>query len=266
MADLSRLSVNQITVRDWDLRQTVDGLVRHGIGGIGLWIDKVEEAGLEQSAQLVRDNGLRVSSVCRTGFFESWTGGVSDDNRRAVEIAHRVGADCLYIVVGGIGAGRDLRAARQRAQDGLAELAEVAADAGVRLALEPLHPMMNADRAVVVTVDQALDMVEAIDSPALGVAIDSYNVWWDPRLDAAIERAGDRVISYQVCDWLVPQPHPVFGRGIPGDGVIDFPVITEAVTGAGYDGPIEVEIFNEDVWSRDPDDVLRALVETFRLG
>ncbi len=265
MADLSRLSINQITVRDWSLRQTVDGLTRHGIGGIGLWIDKVEEAGLDESVRLVRDHGLRVSSLCRAGFFETWESGVSDENRRAVEIAHAVGADCLYIVCGGIGEGRDLPGARRRAQDGLAALAEIAEDAGVPLALEPLHPMMTADRSVVVTIDQALDMVEAIDSSALGVAIDTYNVWWDPRLAAALERAGERVVSYQVCDWLVPQPHPVFGRGIPGDGVIDFPALTEAVARAGYDGPIEVEIFNEDVWSRDPDDVLATLVETFRL-
>lgn len=97
------------------------------------------------------------------------------------------------------------------------------------------------------------------------MAVDTYNVWWDPRLQESLQRAGRRAISYQVCDWLVPQPHPVFGRGMPGDGVIDFPSITEAVARAGYRGPIEVEIFNEEVWAREPDDVLSALVETFHL-
>lgn len=265
MADHARLSINQITVRNWDLRQTVEGLVQHDIGGIGLWVDKVEDVGLQTSVRLIEDHGLTVSSLCRAGFFETSGTGVSDDNRRAIEIAHAVGADCLYIVAGGIGAGRDLDGARKRVRDGLAETAEVAAQAGVALALEPLHPMMNADRSVIVTLDQALDMVEEIGNDTIGVAVDTYNVWWDPRLAAAIERAGERVISYQACDWLVPQPHPIFGRGIPGDGVIDFPVITGAVSGTGYNGPIEIEIFNEDLWSRDPHDVLRAVVETFRL-
>lgn len=265
MADHTRLSINQITVRSWDLRQTVEALARHDIGGIGLWVDKVEEAGLETSVGLLKDHGLTVSSLCRAGFFETSGEGVSGDNRRAIEIANAVGAECLYIVSGGIGAGRDLSGARQRVQDGLAELAEVAAEAGVALALEPLHPMMNADRSVIVTLDQALDVVQDIGSDTIGVAVDTYNVWWDPRLAAAIERAGERIISYQVCDWLVPQPHPIFGRGIPGDGVIAFPTITGAVSATGYDGPIEVEIFNEDVWSRDPDDVLSAVVETFSL-
>lgn len=265
MAELDRLSINQITVRSWDLRETVAGLRRHGIGSIGLWIDKVEEVGLAESAQLVQDHGLGVSSLCRAGFFETWVSGVSDENQRAIEIAHAVGADCLYVVCGGIGEGRDLPGARRRAQDALAEMAELASQAGVLLALEPLHPMMTADRCVVVTLDQALDLVEAIDSDAVGVAVDTYNVWWDPRLQESLQRAGRRAISYQVCDWLVPQPHPVFGRGMPGDGVIDFPSITEAVARAGYRGPIEVEIFNEEVWAREPDDVLSALVETFHL-
>jgi sugar phosphate isomerase/epimerase len=265
MADLARLSINQITVRDLSLADAAAALARHGIRGIGVWIDKVEEAGLARAAQIVRDHDLHVSSVCRAGFFtaEPAGSGVSDDNRRAIEIAHGVGADCLYVVCGGLGPDGDLVGARRRSLEGLAAMAAEAQDAGVRLALEPLHPMMTADRCVVVTLDQALDMVDAVGSPALGVAVDSYNVWWDPRLEAALERAGDRVISYQVCDWLVPQPHPVFGRGIPGDGVIDLRSLTAAVGRTGYDGPVEVEIFNEDVWAREADDVLAAVARGF---
>ncbi|MPV38603.1 sugar phosphate isomerase/epimerase family protein [Georgenia subflava] len=264
MADPQRLSINQITVKNWDLEQTAAGLARHGIGGIGLWVDKVEEVGLPRAVEIVRSHDLSVSSICRAGFFTEPTGNgaVSDDNRRAIEIAHETGADCLYIVCGGLGPDNDLRGARQRSQDGLAAMAEVARDAGVALALEPLHPMMAAERGVVVTLDQALDMAEAVGDD-VGVAVDSYNVWWDPRLDAAIQRAGEKVISYQICDWLVPQPHPLFGRGIPGDGVIDLTALGASVDATGYSGPIEVEIFNEEVWASDPDDVLDAVAAGF---
>jgi sugar phosphate isomerase/epimerase len=266
MVELDRLSINQITVRRWSLPEVVDALARHGLTGVGVWLDKVEETGLERSARLLRSNGLRVSSVCRAGFFttERDGGEVSDANRRAIEVAHAVGADCLYVVCGGLDVDNDLAGARDRARDGLTAMAREAAEAGVRLALEPLHPMMAADRCVVVTLDQALDMVAAAGSDAVGVAVDSYNVWWDPRLPDAVARAGDRVIGYQVCDWLVPQPHPVFGRGIPGDGVIDLPALTELVRQAGYDGMVEIEIFNEAVWATDPDEVLTVLQE--RIG
>jgi sugar phosphate isomerase/epimerase len=265
MADLSRLSINQITVRSWDLLQTAEGLARHGIGGIGLWVDKVEEVGLRRAVEIVRSHGLTVSSLCRAGFFTEGNGNgtVSDDNKRAIEIAHETGADCLYIVCGGLGTDNDLPEARRRSVDGLTAMAEAAEEAGVALALEPLHPMMCAERGVVVTLDQALDMVEAVDSRTVGIAVDAYNVWWDPRMEAAIARAGDRVISYQICDWLVPQPHPLFGRGIPGDGVIDFGALGRAVEATGYSGPVEVEIFNEDIWAAAPDDVLRRVAVSF---
>ncbi|TDE92666.1 sugar phosphate isomerase/epimerase [Occultella glacieicola] len=267
MADPSRLSLNQITVLSWDLARAVRGCAEHGIGSVGVWIDKVEEAGLAQAVRLLRDHDLEVSSVCRAGFFtdDRPAATIRAENARAVEIAHEVGAACLYIVCGGLGPDRDLAGARSRSLEGLRDLADLAGAAGVRLALEPLHPMMCADRGVVVTLDQALDLVDEIGDDTVGVAVDTYNVWWDPRLGGAIERAGDRVIGYQVCDWLVPQPHPTFGRGIPGDGVIDLRSVTTAVEATGFTGAIEVEIFNEDVWATDPDDVLTAIRSSFEL-
>jgi sugar phosphate isomerase/epimerase len=262
---LERLSINQITVRDWSLAQAAEGLARHGIGGIGVWPERVEELGLQRSVALLRDHDLHVSSVCRAGFFTAQPdpSRVSDANRRAIEITRAVGGDCLYIVCGPLAQDNDLAGARAMALDGLAAMAVEAEAAGVALALEPLHPMMTADRCVVVTLAQALDMVDAVGSPAVGIAVDSYNVWWDPQLPASLERAGARVISYQICDWLVPQPHPVFGRGIPGDGVIDLAALTRQVDSVGYQGPIEVEIFNEDVWSRDADEVISLIRDRF---
>jgi sugar phosphate isomerase/epimerase len=256
-----RLAINQITVKSWSFEETVRGLARHGIGWLGAWIGPVQNYGVERAAKLLREHDIRVSSICRAGFFTGRNpdGGGLDRaaNERAVDVTAALGCDVLYLVAGGMR--DDLATSREAVVDGIAELVPYAAAAGVRLAVEPLHPTMCAERSVVVTLDQSLDIAERFDPAHVGVAVDTYNVWWDPNLHAALARAGERVISYQVCDWLVPQPHPLFGRGYPGEGSIDIPAITGAVDAGGYGGPIEVEIFNEAVWAADPDDVLRAI-------
>jgi sugar phosphate isomerase/epimerase len=267
VSGVSRLSVNQITVKSWSFAETVRGLARHGIGWLGAWLGPVEEYGVERAAKLLADHDIRVSSVCRAGFFtgKNPDGGGLDRaaNERAVDVTAALGCDVLYLVAGGVRDDLDLATSRQAVVDGIAELVPYAAAAGVRLAVEPLHPMMCAERSVVVTLDQSLDIVERFDPAHVGLAVDTYNVWWDPNLRAALARAGNRVISYQACDWLVPQPHPLFGRGIPGDGAIDIPAITRAVDAGGYGGPIEIEIFNEAVWAAAPDDVLTTITAGF---
>jgi sugar phosphate isomerase/epimerase len=263
-----RLSINQITVKNWTFEETVRGLARHGIGWMGAWLGPVEGYGVERAAKLLREHDVQVSSVCRAGFFtgKNPDGGGLDPaaNERAVDVTAALGCDVLYLVAGGVRDDLDLPASRQAVVDGIAELVPYAASAGVRLAVEPLHPTMCAERSVVVTLDQALHIVERFDPAHVGLAVDTYNVWWDPNLHAALARVGERVISYQVCDWLVPQPHPLFGRGIPGEGSIDIPEITRAVDAAGYGGPIEIEIFNEAVWATDPDDVLSRITDGFK--
>jgi sugar phosphate isomerase/epimerase len=266
--DLDRLAINQITVKSWGFEDTVQGLARHGIGWLGAWLGPVQEYGVERAAKLLREHDIRVSSVCRAGFFtgKNPDGGGLDRaaNERAVDVTAALGCDVLYLVAGGVRDDLDLATSRQAVVDGIAELVPYAASAGVRLAVEPLHPTMCAERSVVVTLDQSLDIVERFDPAHVGLAVDTYNVWWDPNLHAALARAGERVISYQVCDWLVPQPHPLFGRGLPGEGAIDIPGVTRAVDAAGYRGPIEIEIFNEAVWAADPDDVLSAVTGGFQ--
>jgi sugar phosphate isomerase/epimerase len=262
---IDRLSLNQKTVNSWGVAELVDGCARAGIGAVGLWREPVADAGLARSAKLVTDAGLRVSSLCRGGFFTAADRAefraALNDNRRAIEEAATLGAPCLVLVVGGLPAGsKDLPGARARVAEALATLEPYAAGAGVRLAIEPLHPMFCADRAVVSTLGQAIDLAEAA-GPAVGVVVDTYHVWWDPAVADQIARAGDRIASYQVCDWLTPLPADVLlGRGIPGDGQIDFAPLTAAVVAAGYDGDVEVEIFNADVWATDPDAVVATVV------
>ncbi|HEU5157698.1 MAG TPA: sugar phosphate isomerase/epimerase [Streptosporangiaceae bacterium] len=266
-----RLSLNQWTTRRWSVPEAVDGCLRHGIEAIGLWREEVAEYGLAASAKRVADAGLRVSSLCRGGFLSSasWL----DENRRAIDEAAELDAACLVLVVGGLPGvipgqalgeyvDRDLPAARRHVADALDVLVPFAADRGVRLALEPLHPMYCADRAVVSTLKQALDLAAPYPAERVGVCVDAFHVWWDPEMYAQIARAGDagRIASFQLCDFLVPLPADVLlGRGMMGDGVIDFPPLCRAVAAAGYTGDIEVEIFNADIWAADPDAVITTM-------
>ncbi|MDA0634237.1 sugar phosphate isomerase/epimerase [Nonomuraea sp. MCN248] len=277
------LSLNQWTTRRWSLPEAVDGCARHGLEAVGLWREKVAETGLARSAKLVREAGLRVSSLCRGGFLTA--GGLPgeegrrafaaalEDNRRAVDEAADLGAACLVMVVGGLpgvppgeppaaGFSRDVAGARERVAEALASLAPYAGERGVRLALEPLHPVYCPDRAVLSTLGQALDLALAYPPEQVGVVVDTFHVWWDPALREQIARAGRRIASYQVCDYLHPLPADVLlGRGMMGDGVIDFPPISRAVAAAGYTGDVEVEIFNADVWAADPDEVVALMKE-----
>ena len=264
--ELERLSLNQASVDRWTLPEAVEGCARAGLGWIGLWRDKVAACGLERSARAVRDAGLRVSSLCRGGFFPAATAAERrrriDDNRRAVDEAAALGTGVLVLVCGPA-AGRDLAAARGHVAEGIAQLVPYAAQAGVRLGIEPLHPMYAGDRSVVVTLAQAGAIARSFPAEHAGVVVDAYHVWWDPEVFAEIERAGARVAGFHVSDWLAPPPDPLLGRGLMGDGVICLRPLRRAVEAAGYDGPIEVEIFNRELWSLPGDEALALIKARF---
>ncbi|WP_327090986.1 sugar phosphate isomerase/epimerase [Nonomuraea sp. NBC_01738] len=280
-----KLALNQRTTKRWTVAEAVDGCVRHGLEAVGLWREEVAEQGLAASVKLVREAGLRVSSLCRGGFLTaSALGGANaaraaraalDDNRRAIDEAAELGAACLVMVVGGLPGivpgerptafSHDLPAARAAVAEALDALAPYAGERGVKLALEPLHPMYCADRAVLSTLAQAVDLALSYPEEQVGVVVDTFHVWWDPQVFEQIARAGRRIASYQVCDHLHPLPADVLlGRGMMGDGVIDFAPITRAVLDAGYTGDVEVEIFNADVWAADPDEVVATMKERYR--
>ena len=256
-----KLSLNQATVKRLTLAEAVDGCVRAGVPAIGLWRDRVQEIGIEAAAKIVRASGLEVTSLCRGGFMTAASAeeraAALADNKQAVLEAAGVGTDVLVLVVGGLPAGsKDLPAARTTVAESIADLAPFAAEHGVKLAIEPLHPMFCADRAVVSTLGQALDIAEAFPAEQVGVVVDTYHVWWDPQLEASIARAGagNRILSYQECDWVVPLPADMLlGRGHVGDGHIDFARMRALVTAAGWKGCAEVEIFNQEIWDTDGD-------------
>lgn len=271
MSDFSRLALNSATTKHWTLEQVIDGCVRAGIPAIGPWRDRVAEVGTERAAKLISNAGLRVSSLCRGGFLTAADAqgreAAVQDNRAAILEAEILGTRELFLVVGGLPDGdRDVVAARQRVADRLAELVPFAAEHGVRLVLEPLHPMYAADRALLSTLKQALDLAAPYPAETVGVAVDTFHVWWDPELREQIARAGreNRIASYQICDFNLPiATDALLSRGLMGDGVIDFATITGWVAEAGYTGDIEVEIFNQQIWDNPGDELLETIKDRY---
>ncbi|UCA49017.1 sugar phosphate isomerase/epimerase [Streptomyces sp. WA6-1-16] len=269
--DLARLSINQETIKQWSLPELAEGCVKAGIDKVGLWRAPVQAYGVERTAGLLADAGIGVTSLCRGGFFTALDPAerarALDDNRAAIDEAAALSTDTLVLVSGGLPPGsRDLHGARERVAEALAELAPYAAARGVRLAIEPLHPMYASDRCVVSTLAQALDLAERFPAEQVGVVVDTYHLWWDDRAPEQIVRAGagGRIHSFQLADWITPLPAGVLlGRGQLGDGSVDFRAFRRDVEAAGFDGPIEVEIFNEALWARDGAEVLAEVAERY---
>jgi sugar phosphate isomerase/epimerase len=274
-ADPALLSLNTATTRkQWSLAQAIAGCARHGIRGISPWRDQLHAMGVEPAAHAIRGHGLTVTGLCRGGMFPaadvSGRKAAIDDNLRALDEAHALGAQCLVLVVGGLPPGsKDIAGAREQVRDGIAAILPQARRVGVPLAIEPLHPMYAADRACINTLGQALDLCDALDprnEGGLGVAVDVYHVWWDPQLERQIERAAKaRLLAFHICDWLVPTRDLLNDRGMMGDGVIDLPRIRSWMGRGGYEGFHDVEIFSElDWWQRDADEVLQTCKDRHR--
>jgi len=293
-ADHRWLSINTATLRGaGTLHAIIEACARHEIRAIAPWRDQVAAIGIERAARLIREHRLELSGYCRGGMFPALDAAgrraALEDNRRAIDEAKQLDAACLVLVVGslpgalaGAPASKDLFAARSEVRDGIAATLEYARGVGMPLAIEPLHPMYAADRACVNTLEQALDLCDALDPrrdregdsvssdgasrAALGVAVDVYHVWWDPKLEAQIARAGrDRLLAFHVCDWLVPTRDLLNDRGMMGDGVIEIARIRGWVEAAGFAGYSEVEIFSsENWWKRPADDVLATCIERHR--
>ena len=284
MRDLSQrlelLSLNTATVRKQaPLDRIIEAALARGIGMIDPWRDQVQAIGLDKVARQIRDAGVRLSGYCRGGFYTAvdaqGLAAALDDNRRAIDEAKALGSPCLVLVVGslpGALAGKprstDIALARSQVRDGIAASLDYARSVGMPLAIEPLHPMQAADRACVNTLEQALDLCDELDpgrAGALGVALDAYHVWWDPKLAAQIERAGaDRLLAYHICDWLIPTRDLLNDRGMPGDGVIELRKLRSMVEASGYRGAIEIEIFSDAWWSRPMEEVLEVCISRFK--
>jgi sugar phosphate isomerase/epimerase len=268
-AALSRLSLNQRTTASWSLPQAIKGCVNAGLPAIGIWREQLAEVGLDEACRLAAESGLRVSSLCRGGFFTA----VDPDELQAAEANNRMAIDetaalsaaTLVLVPGGLPPGdRDLEGARDRAAHAIERLVPYAHERGVRLGIEPMNPIYAADRGVISTLAQALDIAERFDPEDVGVVVDTFHLWWEPGIARQVERAAERIVSYQICDWITPLPaDSLLARGMMCDGHSDFASFTRSVVRAGYRGDIEVEIFNADLWAAPPAEVVDTMAERY---
>jgi sugar phosphate isomerase/epimerase len=256
----ARLCFNSMTADRWSLPEVIDACAEHGIEWIGPWRHKLAEIGVQEARRRIDAAGLKVSSLCRGGFFAAE--GADEDNRRAVEEAAALGTDALVLVCGPPPT-KDLPAARALIEAGIERLLPYANEHGVRLGIEPLHPMMIGERSAIVTLGEALDIAERIGDPGVGVVIDVYHTFWDPQLESQIARAAGRIVGYHVNDWLATTSHTLLERGMMGDGIIDLHGFSAMIEAAGYTGPIEVEILNPAIWDLPREELMRTTIERF---
>jgi len=271
---MRRFAINTATLGfQCPIEQSIDAIAAAGFGGIAPWRREIEGQNVSAIAKRIRDAGLKVTGYCRSTYLPSLTReGLQaniESNRRALDDAAVLGANSFVMVVGGLPKGsKDIAAARAHVVEGTAQLLEHGKSLGVKIALEPLHPVYTAERSCLTLLSEALDMCQQIEGPLpapwLGVCLDVYHVWWDPNLKRDIARAGleKRIFGFHVCDWLVPTSDVLNDRGMMGDGVIDIPAIRKAVEHAGYDGLIEVEIFSaQNWWKRPVTEILKVCAE-----
>lgn len=265
---LSRLCVHTITTKPWKIEEAAKNFAASGVKGITVWRDALEGRNIKQTGQLLKDHGLEIVSLCRGGFFphldKAKRNSAIDDNRKAIDEAAQLGTT-LVVLVCGAEPRQTLQDSRKQIQDGIHSLLPYAEAAGVRLAIEPLHPMYADTRSAVNTLAQANDMAEALDSPWVGVAVDVYHLWWDPTLQHEIARCGKNgnLMAFHVCDWNVPTTDMLFDRGLMGEGCIPINLIRGWVEEAGFTGFNEVEIFSNKFWKEDQSVFLKKIINAY---
>lgn len=266
MNDLNRCAIHTITTKHWDLPTACAKYSAAGVPGVGVWRQWLEGRSLSESKKILDDNGLTPVSLVRGGFFTAATAEgrakALDENRRCLEEAAAIGAGQVVLVCGA-DPKIPLVEARRHITDGIAACIPHAASLGVKLAIEPLHPMYADCRSAVNTVGQSNDIIDEVGDEWVGIAVDAYHVWWDPKIEVEIARAGKRVCGFHVCDWLTPTVDFLNDRGLMGEGCIDLPYLRRLVENAGFDGLIEVEIFSDRLWKRDSDEYLSEIVEAY---
>ncbi len=268
LTDFSKLCVHTLTTKPWNLKQCVENYSAAGIHGITIWRNVLEGQNLKEAKSRLDDFGMKVVSICRGGFFPSVEKKLRDlaidDNLLAVEQAAGVGAPMVVLVCGADGR-QSLEKSREQIKEGIEKILPAAKAAGVKLAIEPLHPMYAGDRSAVNTLAQANQMAEEINSEFVGVAVDVYHLWWDDTLQKEIKRCGenDNLIAFHVCDWNVPTTDFLNDRGLMGEGCINVPQIRGWVEETGFNGYNEVEIFSDKHWATDQNQYLEKIKNAY---
>ena len=267
--ELSKLCVHTITTKPWNINDAAKNYAASGVKGITVWRDALTGRNIRQTGQMLREHDLSIVSLCRGGFFPSVDHEkrklALDDNRKAIEEAFDLGTQ-LIVLVCGADPVQSLEDSRKQIQDGIAELIPEASAAGIKLAIEPLHPMYADSRSAINTLSQANNMTEALNSPWVGVAVDVYHLWWDPNLEKEIERCGknNALLAFHICDWKTPTIDFLNDRGLMGEGCIPIRKIKTWVENAGFKGYHEVEIFSSKYWKMDQSEFLKQIVKAYQ--
>ena len=266
--DLSRLCVHTLTTKPWNIEECIKNYASAEIPGITIWRNVLENKDLSVVRKQLSDSNLDVVSLCRGGFFPSIDANkrslAIDDNLLAIEQAAAVGAPLIVLVCGADGK-QSLEKSRDQIKEGITKILPTAMAAGIKLAIEPLHPMYAGDRSAVNTMKQANDMAEEINSDWVGVAVDVYHLWWDPSLKEEIKRCADQnhLFAFHVCDWNIPTLDFLNDRGLMGEGCINIPEIRSWVEDAGFKGYNEVEIFSDKFWATDQKEYLEKIKKAY---
>lgn len=267
METLDRLAIHTMTTKPWDLPTACKKYSDAGVPGVGLWRQWLEGRSLEESRKMLDDHGLKAVSLVRSGFFpylnEQQKQDAYHDNVKALEEAAAVGAPQVVLVCGAEPT-LSLAENRRHITEGIASLIETASKLGVKLSIEPLHPMYADCRSAVNTIGQCNDMIDQLGDEWVGIAADVYHIWWDPQLEQQVKRAGKRIIGFHVCDWMTPTEDMLNDRGLMGEGCIDNRGIRKIVEKTGFDGPIEVEVFSTRHWATDQDEYLQKIIHAYR--
>ena len=267
--DISKLCIHTITTKPWNIEEAAQHFSEVGVKGITVWRDALEGRNIKQTGKILLDHGLAIVSLCRGGFFPGTDlnkrKSAIDGNRKAIDEAVQLGAPMLVLVCGA-DPSQSLEDSRKQIQDGIGELIPQASAAGIKLAIEPLHPMYADTRSAINTMKQANDMAEELNSPWVGVAVDVYHVWWDPFLEKEIKRCGENglLMAFHICDWKVPTADMLLDRGLMGEGCIPVKQIRSWVEAAGFTGFNEVEIFSTTHWNENQSEYLRKIVKAYK--
>ena len=241
-----------------DFASSLDVLARNQVTKTAIWRPMLDAVGAKTARKMLDHSGVQAHALCALELLKG-----IEDGTRMLETAATIGAKSVVAITGGFDADNTTLAdARHNAIDMLAKLLPIAQSYNITIALEPLHPMVCGLRSVISCLREANDILDQLDSSDnVGIALDSYAVWWEPDLMAQISRAGNRIVNYHVADWLAETRDVRLDRGMPGDGIIALPVLRDAVEATGFRGPVEIEIFSaRHWWQADPQYVVETIL------
>jgi sugar phosphate isomerase/epimerase len=267
--ELSKLCIHTITTKPWKIEDAINNFASAGVRGITVWRDALEGRNIKNTGKLIRDHDLEVVSLCRGGFFPAKDARkrklAIEDNLKAIEEAENIGTTMIVLVCGADPC-QSLEESRKQIHDGIATILPQAKAAGIKLAIEPLHPMYADTRSAINTLEQANEMAEEFDSPFVGVAVDVYHLWWDPKLENEIKRCGKNgnLLAFHICDWNVPTTDFLLDRGLMGQGCIPIRKIRSWVEEVGFNGFNEVEIFSTAYWKEDQAEFLASIIKAYK--